>query len=126
MHYPDNLLYTQDHEWVLIEGNLATVGISDFAQNELGDIVYVEIESLGEEFDEHAAFGTVETTKATSDLFMPVAGKVIAVNESLADSPELVNTDPYGKGWLIKVDMIADGEISGLMNAADYKKMIGA
>jgi glycine cleavage system H protein len=126
MSYPNDLLYTKDHEWVRIEGDVATVGVTDFAQGELGDIVYVEIETLGESLEEHDLFGTVEAVKTVSDLFMPIAGEVIEVNGGLNDTPEIVNSDPYGDGWMIKV-RIADGASrDSLMNAADYTKMIGA
>lgn len=126
MSYPSDLLYTKDHEWVRISGEIATVGITDFAQGELGDIVYVEVETLGEALEEHDIFGTVEAVKTVSDLFMPIAGEVVEVNTSLNDTPEIVNTDPYGDGWMIKI-RIADGASrDSLMNAADYTKMIGA
>lgn len=126
MSYPSELLYTKDHEWVRIEGNLATVGITDFAQGELGDIVYVEVETLGESLEEHDIFGTVEAVKTVSDLFMPIAGEVVEVNSGLNDTPEIVNHDPYGDGWMIKV-RIADGASkASLMNATEYMKMIGA
>jgi glycine cleavage system H protein len=126
MSYPADLLYTKDHEWVRIEGDVATVGITDFAQGELGDIVYVEVETLGELLEEHDLFGTVEAVKTVSDLFMPIAGEVIEVNGSLNDTPEVVNSDPYGDGWMIKV-RIGDGSSrDNLMNVTDYKKMIGA
>jgi glycine cleavage system H protein len=126
MSYPSDLLYTKDHEWVRIEGNLATVGITDFAQGELGDIVYVEVETLGEVLEEHDVFGTVEAVKTVSDLFMPIAGKVVEVNSGLNDTPEVVNNDPYGDGWMIKVEMASDSSRANLMNAAEYMKMIGA
>jgi glycine cleavage system H protein len=126
MHYPDNLLYNQDHAWVDIEGNLATIGISDFAQEELGDIISVEIECLGEEFEQHDAFGSIESAKVTSDLFMPISGRIVAVNETLMEKPEHINNAPYKKGWMIKVDIAPDADLSGFMSASDYKKMIGA
>jgi glycine cleavage system H protein len=126
MSYPSDLLYTKDHEWVRISGEIATVGITEFAQGELGDIVYVEVETLGEVLEEHDIFGTVEAVKTVSDLFMPIAGEVVEVNTSLNDTPEIVNSDPYGDGWMIKV-RIADGASrDSLMNASDYTKMIGA
>lgn len=125
MFFPDELLYTKDHEWVRIEGDTATVGITDFAQGELGDIVYVEIETLDQLIERGSLFGTVEAVKTVSDLYMPVNGTVTEVNEKLAASPELVNTDPYGDGWMIKVKL-EDGSDSDLLSAADYKKMIGA
>jgi glycine cleavage system H protein len=125
MNFPDNLKYTKDHEWVLIEGNTATIGVTDFAQGELGDIVYVEIETVGESMNQHEVFGTVEAVKTVSDLFMPVSGKITAKNDGIDANPQDVNTDPYGKGWMIKVEMSNAGEIAGLMDAAAYKAMIG-
>jgi len=125
MHYPENLLYNQDHIWVEVEGNLATIGISDFAQEELGAIASVEIECLGEVFEQHDAFGTIESSKATSDLFMPISGTIVAVNETLMEYPTHINKSPYKKGWLIKVDIAADADFSGFMSSSDYKKMIG-
>lgn len=121
----DDLRYTHDHEWVRLEGNMATVGITDFAQRELGDIVYIDINSLGEKLEQHDMFGSVEAVKTVSDLFMPVAGTVIQVNEALQDAPELVNKDCYGKGWMIKVE-VSDNDISHLMSADDYRKVVGA
>jgi glycine cleavage system H protein len=126
MHCPDNLLYNQDHTWVDIDGNLATIGISDFAQEELGNIISVDIECLGEEFDHHDAFGSIESTKVTSDLFMPISGRIVAVNDKLMEFPEYINDSPYKKGWMIKVDIAPDADLSGFMSASDYKKMIGA
>lgn len=126
MSYPSDLLYTKDHEWVRIEGNIATVGITDFAQGELGDIVYVEVETLGESLDVHDVFGTVEAVKTVSDLFMPIAGEVVEVNTGLNDTPEVVNSDPYGDGWMIKVAMPEGGNRGELLTADEYKKMIGA
>ena len=124
MNFPEELLYTSDHEWVRIEGNTATVGITDFAQSELGDIVYVEIETEGEELDKEEVFGTVEAVKTVSDLFMPVSGMVKEFNEKLADDPELVNKDPYGEGWMIKIE-IADEDTSHLLAHADYVSHVG-
>lgn len=126
MSYPSNLLYTKDHEWVKIEGEIATVGITEFAAGELGDIVYVEVETLGEQLEEHDLFGTVEAVKTVSDLFMPIAGEVVEVNSSLNDTPEIVNSDPYGDGWMIKVRVADGASRDNLMSAADYQKMIGA
>jgi glycine cleavage system H protein len=123
MNVPEELRYTKDHEWIRIEGDEATVGITDFAQGELGDIVYLEIETEGESFDAGEVFGTVEAVKTVSDLFMPVAGEVIEVNEELESNPELVNSDPYGKGWLIKIKVSDQGD--ELMEAASYKELIG-
>jgi glycine cleavage system H protein len=125
MNFPENLKYTKDHEWVRIEGNDAYIGITDFAQGELGDIVYVEIETEGEELAHEEIFGTVEAVKTVSDLFMPVAGKVLEVNPELQSNPEAVNKDPYGKGWMIKVAMSNTSEAADLMSAADYKTLIG-
>jgi glycine cleavage system H protein len=126
MKIPADLKYTEDHEWVRVEGNTAVVGITDYAQNELGDVVFVEIESEGEELDKGETFGTVEAVKTVSDLFMPVGGKVAEVNEALADEPELVNKDPYGKGWMIKIELNDSSETDELLSADDYKKMIEA
>lgn len=126
MNIPAELKYTKDHEWVRVEGDTATVGVTDYAQSELGDIVYVEIETEGEALDQEEVFGTVEAVKTVSDLFMPVAGEVIAVNEKLADQPELVNSDPYGEGWMIKVKLSDASQVDGLMDADAYKAEIGA
>jgi len=126
MKIPENLKYTQDHEWVLVDGDIATVGITEFAQGELGDIVFVEIETEGESLEKGEIFGTVEAVKTVSDLFMPVSGEVIEVNEGLADNPEIVNKDPYGDGWMIKVKIANEGELSDLLSAEEYKKMIEA
>ena len=126
MSYPSDLLYTKDHEWARIVGDTATVGITEFAQGELGDIVYVEVETLGESLEEHDLFGTIEAVKTVSDLFMPIAGEVVEVNTALNDTPEVVNSDPYGDGWMIKVAIAEGASRDSLMNAADYKKMIGA
>ena len=125
MNFPDNLKYTKDHEWVLVEGNTATIGITEFAQGELGDIVYVEIETVGEVLGQHEVFGTVEAVKTVSDLFMPVSGKVAAKNDGIDTNPQDVNSDPYGKGWMIKVEMSNPSEVNDLMDAAAYKAMIG-
>ncbi len=123
MNVPESLKYTNDHEWIKIEGDIATVGITDFAQGELGDIVYVEIETEGEEIEEGEVFGTVEAVKTVSDLFMPVSGTITEVNGELEDSPELVNEDPYGKGWMIKIKM--SGGADSLLDAAAYQDVIG-
>jgi glycine cleavage system H protein len=123
MNIPDGLLYTKDHEWVKIEGSKATIGITDFAQGELGDIVYVDISTVGQEIAEHEVFGTVEAVKTVSDLFMPVGGKVIEINPILDANPEKVNDDPYGEGWMIKVEV--KGKTSGLLSSAQYKELIG-
>lgn len=126
MSYPEHLRYTKDHEWILLEGNTATVGITQFAQGELGDIVYVEIETLGKPLDAEAVFGTVEAVKTVSDLFLPVAGTITEVNPALAGAPELVNNDPYGEGWMIKMTVNKPEEVGQLMDAAAYKQLIGA
>ena len=126
MNFPDNLKYTKDHEWVRVEGNVAVIGITDFAQSELGDIVYVEIETEGETLKKEDVFGTVEAVKTVSDLFMPVSGKIIAVNEVMSDKPESLNSDPYGNAWMIKVEMSDSGELNDLMSSADYRQMVGA
>jgi len=125
MNVPTNLKYTKDHEWVLIKGNEATVGITDFAQHELGDIVFIEIETVGEELGQGEVFGTVEAVKTVSDLFMPVSGTVKEKNEELDTTAELVNSDPYGKGWMIKVELSDPSEADGLLDAEAYKKLIG-
>lgn len=125
MNIPSELKYTKDHEWVKIDGDVATVGITDFAQGELGDIVYVEVETLDETLDKDEVFGTVEAVKTVSDLFLPLSGEIIEFNESLEDEPEKVNTDPYGDGWMIKIKMSDASEAEGLMSDADYKDLIG-
>ena len=126
MNLPDTLRYTKDHEWVLVEGNTATIGITDFAQSELGDIVYVEVETLEETLNAEEVFGTVEAVKTVSDLFMPITGKIIAFNEDLVDAPEAVNDDPYGKGWMIKIEMSQPAEIDQLLSSEAYGSLIGA
>mgnify|MGYP005844454763 FL=1 len=126
MNIPADLKYTEDHEWLRVEGDTATVGVTDFAQGELGDVVFVEIETEGEELDKGETFGTVEAVKTVSDLFMPVGGEVSEVNEELADEPELVNKDPYGKGWMVKIKMADTSEADDLMSADDYEKMVNA
>ncbi|HET6228238.1 MAG TPA: glycine cleavage system protein GcvH [Bacteroidia bacterium] len=125
MNFPDNLKYTKDHEWVRVEGNTAVIGITEFAQGELGDIVYIDISTEGEDLAHEEIFGTVEAVKTVSDLFMPVSGKVSAVNKDLDANPESVNKDPYGKGWMIKVEMKNPAEANSLLSAADYKALIG-
>ena len=126
MNIKDDLKYTKDHEWISVSGDTATIGITDFAQKELGDIVYVEVETEGETLDKEEVFGTVEAVKTVSDLFMPVSGEIIAFNEELEANPEFVNTDAYGKGWMIKVKMSNTAELDDLLSAADYKALIGA
>lgn len=123
MNIPDGLKYTKDHEWVKIDGKTAVIGITDFAQGELGDIVYVDISTVGQEVGEHEIFGTVEAVKTVSDLYMPIAGKVLEINPILDSSPEKVNEDPYGEGWMIKVEM--KDSANNLLNAAQYKELIG-
>tara|TARA_B100000925_G_scaffold290650_1_gene276355 strand:- start:2447 stop:2827 length:381 start_codon:yes stop_codon:yes gene_type:complete len=124
MNIPENLKYTKDHEWVLIENNIATVGITDFAQGELGDIVYVEVDTLDETVDSEAVFGTVEAVKTVSDLFAPLTGKIISFNDSLTDTPELVNSDPYGQGWMVKIEIENQDQIENLLNAEAYASIV--
>jgi glycine cleavage system H protein len=126
MNIPGNLKYTKDHEWVLIDGDIATVGITDFAQRELGDIVYVEVETLDQSLDKDEVFGTVEAVKTVSDLFLPLTGEVIAFNDGLDTAPEKVNTDPYGDGWMIKVKIADVSEVETLLDSEAYKALIGA
>ena len=126
MNVPSELKYTKDHEWVKVEGDLITIGITDFAQGELGDIVYVEVETLDEKLEAEEIFGTVEAVKTVSDLFLPVSGEIIEFNELLEDEPEKVNTDPYGEGWMIKVKMSDASQLNNLLDADAYKKLIGA
>ena len=124
MNIPEELRYTEEHEWVKLDGNVATVGITDFAQSELGDIVYLEIDSLDTEINSNEVFGTVEAVKTVSDLFMPLGGKVIETNPELEDKPELVNDDPYGEGWIIKIDISDISEISSLLSYQDYINLV--
>ncbi|MCG9971544.1 glycine cleavage system protein GcvH [Christiangramia crocea] len=126
MNIPQELKYTKDHEWVKIEGDTATIGVTDFAQGELGDIVYVEVETLDETLEREEVFGTVEAVKTVSDLFMPVSGEIIEFNDSLEDEPEKVNADPYGEGWMIKVKLSDASEIEDLLSAEEYKEIIGS
>ncbi|WP_159019067.1 glycine cleavage system protein GcvH [Algibacter sp. L3A6] len=126
MNIPSELKYTKDHEWIKVDGDVVTIGITDFAQSELGDIVYVEVETLDETLEAEEVFGTVEAVKTVSDLFLPVSGEIIEFNEALEDEPENVNTDPYGAGWMIKVKCSDVSQIDGLMSADDYKALIGA
>ncbi|MCS6917261.1 MAG: glycine cleavage system protein GcvH [Chitinophagales bacterium] len=125
MTFPEDLLYTKDHEWVRLNGNEAYVGITDFAQRELGDIVYVDIPTVGQTLKREAVFGTVEAVKTVSDLFLPLDGTISEVNEQLAQHPELVNQDPYGKGWMIKIQLDGSPVTEGLLSAADYRALIG-
>lgn len=125
MNIPANLKYTKDHEWVSVEGDVATIGITDFAQGELGDIVYVEIETVGETMDQEEVFGSVEAVKTVSDLFMPVTGEIIEFNSGLESNPEAVNKDPYGDGWMIKVKLSNPSELEGLLDAAGYEALVG-
>ena len=125
MNAPENLRYSKDHEWVLLEGNTATIGITDFAQSELGDIVYVDITTKGKALGAEEVFGTVEAVKTVSDLFLPMAGTIIEVNPALEGSPDLVNSDPYGEGWMVKITVENPSDIENLMDAAAYKSLIG-
>ncbi len=124
MNIPEELKYSRDHEWIRVEGDMAVVGITDFAQSELGDIVYVDIETEGEELAKDEVFGTVEAVKTVSDLLMPVSGKIVEVNPELEEKPELVNSDPYGKGWMIRISIKDDSEIAAALSAEDYKDLI--
>tara|TARA_Y100000389_G_scaffold9692_1_gene9044 strand:+ start:81 stop:461 length:381 start_codon:yes stop_codon:yes gene_type:complete len=126
MEIKPELKYTKDHEWISIEGDIATIGITDYAQGELGDIVYVEIESLGEQLDKEEIFGSVEAVKTVSDLFLPVSGEITEMNEGLEDNPELINDDPYGEGWIIKMKISDQNELSDLLSADAYKELISA
>ncbi|MEJ5993442.1 glycine cleavage system protein GcvH [Pedobacter sp. Du54] len=126
MNFPSELKYTKDHEWVKVEGSNATIGITDFAQRELGDIVYIDINSVGSEVAKEEVFGTVEAVKTVSDLFMPLTATVTEINAALNDKPELVNTDPYGEGWMVKVTLADAAEVDGLLSAEDYKALVGA
>ena len=126
MNIPSNLKYTKDHEWVLIEGDVATVGITDFAQKELGDIVYVEVETLDQTLDKDEVFGTVEAVKTVSDLFLPLSGEIIEFNDELESNPEDVNADPYGKGWMVKIKITNAAEVEDLLSSDAYRQLIGA
>ena len=125
MNFPENLKYSKDHEWIKVEGDTALVGITEFAQGELGEIVYVDVTTEGETIAKDGVFGSVEAVKTVSDLLMPVSGEVLEVNADLEDKPELINEDPYGKGWIIKVALSDAAELDSLLSAADYKKLIG-
>jgi glycine cleavage system H protein len=124
MNFPANLRYTKDHEWISVEGNIATIGITDFAQRELGDIVYVDIDTIGKNLEAEAVFGTVEAVKTVSDLFLPVAAKILETNPILANQPELVNTDPYGEGWMVKVELANPADFEALMDAEAYSASV--
>jgi len=126
MNFPSELKYSKDHEWIRVEGNEAYLGITDFAQRELGDIVYIDINTLDDEVQKDDVFGTVEAVKTVSDLFMPVTGTVSAVNPALTDNPELVNSDPYGEGWMVKITLADAADVDGLLDAAAYKSLVGA
>ena len=124
INIPNNLKYTKDHEWVKVDGNIATIGITDFAQGELGDIVFIDIDTEGEELDTEEVFGTIEAVKTVSDLFMPISAEVLEFNEDLEDSPENINTDPYNKGWIIKVNISDTSELDALLSAEQYRNLI--
>ncbi|HMP93894.1 MAG TPA: glycine cleavage system protein GcvH [Phnomibacter sp.] len=124
MNFPAHLRYTKDHEWISLEGNIATIGITDFAQRELGDIVYVDITELGKDVAAEAVFGTVEAVKTVSDLYLPVAGKIVEVNPNLNNQPDLVNTDPYGEGWMIKLEVANPADVEALMDAEAYSASV--
>jgi glycine cleavage system H protein len=126
MNFPEELKYTNDHEWVRIEGNVAYAGITDFAQHELGDIVYIEIDTLGKEVTKEDQFGTVEAVKTVSDLLMPISGRIAELNKKLDTNPELVNTDPYGEGWMVKIEISDPSQIDKLLSSSDYKTLVGA
>ena len=126
MNIPEDLKYTKDHEWIKIENNIATVGVTDFAQSELGYIVYIDIDTVDENIDQNEIFGSVEAVKTVSDLFMPLSGEITEFNEFLEEAPETVNSDPYGKGWMIKIQMTDNSQIESLLDAAAYKEIIGA
>lgn len=126
MNFPAELKYTKDHEWVRLEGNVAYIGITDFAQRELGDIVYVDINTIGKDVAQEEVFGTVEAVKTVSDLYMPIAGEVVEMNSLLDSNPELVNSDPYGDGWMVKVNVSNAADVDALLSAADYQALVGA
>lgn len=126
MNIPQNLKYTKDHEWLKVEGDTAFVGVTDFAQNELGDIVFIEVETVGESLDKEETFGTIEAVKTVSDMFMPVGGEILEFNEALSDNPEKVNQDPYGEGWIVKIRISDPAQIEELLDAAQYGELVGA
>jgi glycine cleavage system H protein len=125
MNFPEKLKYTKDHEWILIEGNTGTIGVTDFAQSELGDIVYVDVATVGQTLNKEAVFGTVEAVKTVSDLFLPLTGKILEFNAALNDNPDTVNKDPYGAGWMVKISINNPSEVNELLDAAAYKSLIG-
>ncbi|HQV61569.1 MAG TPA: glycine cleavage system protein GcvH [Chitinophagaceae bacterium] len=125
MNFPANLRYTKDHEWISLEGNIATIGITDYAQHELGDIVYVEVDTIGKTLEAGAVFGTVEAVKTVSDLFLPVSGTITELNPALNNAPELVNSDPYGEGWMVKMTVTNPADVEALMNASAYEAVVG-
>ncbi len=125
MNFPEELKYTSDHEWIRVEGNVAYVGITDFAQHELGDIVYIEIDTLGKEVAQESQFGTVEAVKTVSDLLMPISGKIAELNKKLDANPELVNSDPYGDGWMVKIEFSDSSQLDKLLSASEYKTLVG-
>ena len=124
MNVPENLLYTKDHEWLRVEGDMGYVGVTDFAQSELGDIVFIEIETLGETLKKEEVFGTIEAVKTVSDMFMPVGGEILEVNPALEESPDVVNKDPYGKGWMVKIKLTNPTEVNGLLSAEKYQALL--
>ena len=125
MNVPAELKYTKDHEWIKVDGNIATIGITDFAQGELGDVVFVEVETEGEDLDKEETFGTIEAVKTVWDMFMPISGKVIEFNPELEDAPETINSDAYGSGWIIKIEMSDTSELDGLLSASEYEAQVG-
>ena len=125
MNFPDNLKYSKDHEWILVEGSSGTIGITDYAQGELGDVVFVDIDPSIDEISAGSSFGTIEAVKTVSDIFGPCKGKVLEINKALADTPELINSDPYGEGWIIKIRIEDAGELNNLLDSAAYKQLIG-
>lgn len=125
MNFPSELKYTKDHEWIRLEGDTGVVGITEFAQQELGDIIYVDLKPAGSQISEHAIFGTIEAVKTVSDLFMPVSGTILEVNENLASDASVVNSDPYGKGWMVKIRLTNPSQVAQLLSAADYQTLVG-
>lgn len=125
MNFPENLKYTKDHEWLSLDGDIATIGVTDFAQRELGDIVFVDIDTVGQDLDENAVFGSVEAVKTVSDLYLPVAGTILEINEELSNAPESVNNDPYNAGWMVKVKVANVADVEALLDAAAYAELVG-